>query len=385
MTLYDRDEAVCHHCFQDKTLQHWIKEEGEKGTCPWCGRKGYLIPLEELGEPFREVARIYVPVEGPDAYREGEQISFLLDADWGVFDDQIQCDELAQDLGVSILYAGLRPKERLDYPDYEGFFRSEEFWLENNWDERVYAALTGELPSADKEGLVSVGSAIDDDLPDQIEIAFEDLATHLDEGKILYRARIHKDRTRTDRFKEHELGVPPPECATAGRANRQGDPVLYLASNKSTAVAEVRAWKGAAVALAPVRIKRDLRLVDLKRSKPIESPFFDELLRWRIQLTVLLHRLAQDMSRPVMLHEEELLYRPTQLLAWLIKSSGYDGFIYPSATGSGANIVLFDPANTEIMEVSYMRVREVAYFSDPLSEYEEVYEEGPYEFVLSGD
>ena len=41
MTAYDRDEVVCHRCFQDKALRDWIKDEGEKGTCPWCGRRGY--------------------------------------------------------------------------------------------------------------------------------------------------------------------------------------------------------------------------------------------------------------------------------------------------------------------------------------------------------
>ena len=156
----------------------------------------------------------------------------------------------------------------------------------------------------------------------------------------------------------------------------------YLSTSKSTALAEVRAWKGAAVAQAPVRIKRDLLLVDLKRPRPIESPFFIELVSWRVQLAVLLHRLGDDMSRPVMPHEEELLYRPTQLLAWLIKSAGYDGFIYPSAMGSGANIALFYDNDTEVTEVTYVCVKRVGYFSEALNKYEDVYEEGPYDSVL---
>ena len=158
--------------------------------------------------------------------------------------------------------------------------------------------------------------------------------------------------------------------------------MLYLATNKSTALAEVRAWKGAAVALAPVRIKRDLFLVDLKQPRRLESPFFVELLSWRMQLTVLLHRLGEDMSRPVLPHEEKLLYRPTQLLAWLVKSSGYGGFIYPSAMGSGSNIALFNPDDAEIMEVTYVRVKRVAYFSEAMDDYEDLYDEGPYDFAL---
>src|SRR5438132_14361467 len=53
--------------------------------------------------------------------------------------------------------------------------------------------------------------------------------------------------------------------------------------------------------------------------------------------------------------QAEVLYRPTQLLALLIKANGYDGFIYPSAMGPGKNVVLFDPANVEVQPVSYTR------------------------------
>ena len=51
--------------------------------------------------------------------------------------------------------------------------------------------------------------------------------------------------------------------------------------------------------------------------------------------------------------------------------------------GSGANIVLFDPSDSEVMEVQYVRVKKVAYFSDPITDYEEIYEEGPFDFALS--
>jgi hypothetical protein len=131
-----------------------------------------------------------------------------------------------------------------------------------------------------------------------------------------------------------------------------------------------------------VTTKRCLPLVDLSRARWIGSPFFVELLQWRIELAGLLHRLAGDMSRPVMPHEEEVLYRPTQLLALQIKSSGYDGFIYQSAMGSGTNVVLFDPDDVEIGPPEYVRVKPAAYFSEPLSPYDDVYEEGPYDFAL---
>ena len=380
MTEYDRDEAACHLCFQDKALQDWIKGEGRKGgVCPWCGRRGYIIDLAKLSEPFREVASIYVEVE------RGELISTLLDEDWGVFSEQIQCDDLTQDLALAILYADLEPRDRLDYPNYGGgFFRSQQSSLEENWDAKADAALAGDMPEPDTQDVESIERDIDDELPDLIQIVFMDLSIYFDAGKVLHRARPHDDRTRKERFQSVDLRPPPPEGATPGRANRKGRPVLYLASSRSTALAEVRAWKGAAVALAEVTTKRPLLLVDLSRSRArwIGSPFFVEELKWRIELAGLLRRLAGDMSRPVMPREEEVLYRPTQLLALLIKSSGYDGFIYPSAMGSGTNIVLFNPDDVEIGPPEYVRVKRAAYFFEPLDPYDEVYEKGPYDFAL---
>ncbi|WP_162792711.1 RES family NAD+ phosphorylase [Ochrobactrum sp. 3-3] len=310
-------------------------------------------------------------------------MSFLLDDDWEVFSSEIQALDLAQELLTSILYADLRDKERYDFPDFDGLFCRQPSSLEDAWDERAYSALDGEIPKRPDEALV--GTQIADEPPGSLEVAFEDMATLYKPERNLYRARIHDDRRRTSRFTAAEVGAPPPEKAKAGRANQEGRPVLYLASNKSTALAEVRPWKGAAVALAEVALKRELLLVDLTQRQSVKSPFFVELLKWKSELAGLLYRLGQDMSRPVMRHEEGILYRPTQLLALMIQAAGYHGCIFPSAMGSGKNIVLFDVNAAEIVSVDYVRVTRAAFFSTLFSEYDDVYDEGPYDHALASD
>src|SRR5262249_52673413 len=121
---YDRDEVACHHCFDHKPLKRWIREHATKrGLCPWCGKKGALVRLADLSEMFRDVSSLYEPIEGPNAFERGEFISSLLDDSWGVFSDLLHDhDNTAQDLAVAILYADTEPKERVDYPDYSGFF-----------------------------------------------------------------------------------------------------------------------------------------------------------------------------------------------------------------------------------------------------------------------
>src|SRR4029077_7856064 len=133
---------------------------------------------------------------------------------------------------------------------------------------------------------------------------------------------------RTARYAPHELSAPPPSKAGASRASRKhnhvlylatdrttalaevrawkGEPVLYLATDRTTALAEVRAWKGAVVAIAEVRLREDVRLVDLSRPMKIGSPFFLDSVKWRMDLAGLLRRLSADLSRPVLPKDAEI-------------------------------------------------------------------------------
>lgn len=43
-------------------------------------------------------------------------------------------------------------------------------------------------------------------------------------------------------------------------------------------------------------------------------------MKWRLDLANLLYRLRQDMSRRVIPHEQEILYKPTQLLALMTQA-----------------------------------------------------------------
>ena len=51
--------------------------------------------------------------------------------------------------------------------------------------------------------------------------------------------------------------------AREGRANSAGIPVLYLASELDTAIAEVRPWIGSRISVARFRVLRDLKTIDM--------------------------------------------------------------------------------------------------------------------------
>ncbi|MCP3941380.1 MAG: RES family NAD+ phosphorylase [Desulfobacteraceae bacterium] len=201
-------------------------------------------------------------------------------------------------------------------------------------------------------------------------------------GKIYYRARIHKNRNRVKRFLPKELGAPEPEYTNAGRGNEKGQPVLYLASDDKTAISEVRPWKDSSVAVGEAQLLKNINLISLIDYIIPESPFFQDNLYWPIWVGGLFHRLAEELSKPVMPNEEEIFYKPTQYLCEQSKKLGYDGIIYPSGLGPGNNIILFDPKIAKITFVSYVRINDINFLTDPINENEVLYEETMYDHFL---
>jgi len=374
------DSHACHHCFNDKTLIDFIRQKGRRGWCDWCGaRNVYVMSLHELGDIFRDVIPIYA-----QSNANGDPISYLLQEDWNIFSDRIEqaSGDLMQHLTVAILKADLDPKDYSsgDYPDFDGFFHRKDAWLVEHWHEMAEAFFLDGQRNL-QEILPSISSHIDpiDDLPDQLEVAFEALSLSYESGKFLYRARIHEDRFRNYRFNLSEIDAPPSENARAGRANRKDEPVLYLANNAKTALAEVRAWKGMAVAIAKFEVKRTLSVVSLLNFQLPESPFFQEFLEWKLQIAALFDRLSGELSQPVLPNEDKNIYFSTQYLCDWVKKSGYDGIEYPSAMGNGFNVAIFNCDNIEPQDIQYIRIKQIKHSYDQLDKNEPLYDEGPFD------
>ena len=138
-------------------------------------------------------------------------------------------------------------------------------------------------------------------------------------------------------------------------------PCLYAASDKETAVAEVRPWLGALVTVAQMAATRDLRLVncstghdgnfDLYLEEP--SPEEREKAVWR--------EIGRAFSSPVSPDPGIAEYAPTQVLAEHFRKRGYDGVFYKSKLGSGYNLALFDIDALEVFDLRLYPVKAVHY------------------------
>ena len=141
---------------------------------------------------------------------------------------------------------------------------------------------------------------------------------------------------------------PSPKHATEGRINPKGIPVLYLSTQRDTAMSEVRPGLRSLVSCAQFRTKRNLRIIDCYRYHDKELIFYldepdapkKEKAVWR--------QIDQAFSRPVTSSENTTDYVPTQVIAELFKDEGYDGIAYKSAFGDdGYNVALFNLDDAE--------------------------------------
>lgn len=169
----------------------------------------------------------------------------------------------------------------------------------------------------------------------------------------IYRARVFQSEKKLKSAMESpdtEIGPPPSTHATAGRMNAQGISVFCGATNRKTALAEIRPPVGSKVLSARFDIVRQLKMLDLSALAytTVEGSIFDSSYSELLSRTMFLAKLSERMTKPVMPDDEHFEYLPTQAIADFLGSElGFDGIIFPSAqSGDGHNIALLNNASS---------------------------------------
>ena len=161
---------------------------------------------------------------------------------------------------------------------------------------------------------------------------------------------------------------PTANHAVDYRANAAGIPVLYLAMEIETAIAEVRPWIGVAVSVSQFRTTRELRGLDLtpgfrkhwmqaisareSRSMPVGADGAEEAI-WT--------NIDNAFSNPVSRSDDPADYVPTQILAEVFRAEGYGAIIYRSQLGElGHNVVIFDVADADALDARPYEVTKIA-------------------------
>lgn len=171
---------------------------------------------------------------------------------------------------------------------------------------------------------------------------------------------------------------PLTDRAREGRVNPAGIPVLYVGTLALTAISEVRPWIGAEVSVAKCKLLRALRTLDLSTGhgqSPISGAILGHVLGER-DLTAREKEKAvwieidNAFSTPVTLSDDHADYAPTQILAELFRSVGYDAIIYKSHFGDdgerlGYNIAIFDPSAVEIVSCAPYQIKAIKIEVEP--------------------
>lgn len=123
---------------------------------------------------------------------------------------------------------------------------------------------------------------------------------------------------------------PPPEFATAGRANPQGISYTYLCEDELTPIYKVRPTINQIVSIAKFKTTKRLKIYDFSNHKTNEN-----------ELLPLLETISEKFSSPNNGILDE--YIPTQYITELIRTMGFDGIKFNSSLNEdGKNVVLFN-------------------------------------------
>lgn len=159
-------------------------------------------------------------------------------------------------------------------------------------------------------------------------------------------------------YSKSEIGAPPPYLAGLGRINRAGVSYLYCASDKYTAISEIRPHPGDIVSIGKFLLNKNSIIFDLTESQFLHFYDTDKKLDDFRKLNTLTE-LLQKVIPP----SERQAYNITQLIADCIRKLNFDGILFPSSVGQGHNLVVFNPSimNYTFQDAEVVEVRQVNY------------------------
>ncbi|WP_199616961.1 RES family NAD+ phosphorylase [Paenibacillus alkalitolerans] len=358
----------CSYCIVDGELQPIIEGLGQvESSCPVCGkRRAFIYDTDvntELIGYFNELLEYYTPESmlPPDFPAEEKKllVTELTDR-WHIFNTK---------LNPTDVYRIMRALCAEKYGS-----------MPNLFDAPVGIAELNDIEYLKSRSLLRSNSW--DDFVESVKIQNRFHTNHIEldilnrycsfirkvykKGTAFFRGRISPE----EGFPTEEMGAPPSDKATAGRANSAGIRCLYLASDLDTTIHEIRAGVFDYISIGRFELTKDIVVVDLKAIDHI-SPFFDgcDFIINKEHL----RRINMEIGRALRRSDSVLDYIPTQYIADFIKSIShegkpeYAGIEYNSTINlSGQNLAIFYPELFVCTEVEVYHIKELRYDKERL-------------------
>ena len=356
--------SLCAACAKHPELKALVESDITEGVCGACASSdtGVFNParFEPLRNLIRALVRLHFNEEDYNDHWGGTSIDDILLGNDNPIIAVATSPDFNDDLIHRITWEGDI------YPDPD-----KGIWLYAGNDDRAGRLIQFSIPETINSELRDIELRLNRENFHRVEPAMEalvekiegDIAATVAAGSLWYRGRIGVAEHAThigDReivrvatpYKGVEISALPPPQASAGRTNRQGVSVLYVASEIDTALAEIRPHPSHLISVGGFRARKDLRVA--RFDLPI-APFSSS--DTRLDLFALIYHIDSLLSAPV-IPEERHRYAATQLLADVLIRHGFEGVVYRSSVGSGINLCAFDPWAFEY-DVSTSAVKQV--------------------------
>lgn len=326
---------ICANCFNDEEIKQFIITSSTARTeCDCCGQECETIDLNEISDFFIEFLGLFVKDSN------GTELVQIIQNDWNIF---------YSDVCARKILSAIIDHEHFDFSvDDKVIYTSEVQECFSVWEK-----LKSEVQE-EKRYFSDVGSF-------NWEVYIKSNA-QIRKGTVLYRARITPDGR--NKLKTNEMGCPPKERATAGRANPVGIPYLYLCNKIETTFYEVRAVYLDRLSIGKFTVRRDLNIVDFSNKISLFFTYTDSESNFSlvdiVKRKILFDQISADLSKPLRRFDTEIEYVPTQLICEYCKQNGADGIRFNSSLHQGGtNVVLFNSLDATCTSVLHREIKSV--------------------------
>lgn len=339
---------ICELCASDNELRLEIQERGARAKrCPTCKKKN-VRTLSAEDRRVKQIVRALIRVNYSEwnynGHIGGSSLYSLMSKGKVVFDFDKDADfPLPDEVWCAIENdLGWYPKSEEDITLGGGY-----------WDGCILDAIRGNhsgfVHRLVNNALQNNHFEVEPAVRDKLKTLSTYLVQTIPAGAEYFRSRVGVSSRLSATFTEpgypieykyqayHSVDIdrPPLHLATEGRFNRTRVSVLYLASDASTAVSELRPHPGHLVSTSKFRSVRDLKIANFA-SFDVRDFLSDSKLE---QLRDILS-IADILNVPVQ-PEHRYLYSLTQLFSDALRLEGFDGLTYKSTVGEGVNLTCF--------------------------------------------
>lgn len=341
--------SLCPNCAKHPEIKELVQSCLSDGVCGVCGNASIPVfdpeKFEKLRNLIRALIRFHYDEETYNSHWGGTSVYDILLVQENPLLEIATCDDYVDEFTFRI------EEEGGVYPDYD-----QGICLYAGHDEQHGRLLQYAIPKVVCKPVNDIDlrlghqnfHKLEGDVSRLIERIVAELVCVVEKDSLWFRSRTGvKEKYTHFGFNEvQQIAVPfsgseisalPPPIANAGRVNRQGVSVLYLADEVDTAVAEIRPHPGHLISVGGFRALRNLRVADF--GSPI-SPFATSDAR--LDEYAIIYNIDKLLSSPVT-PEDRHKYAFTQLLADELIRRGFDGVSYRSSVGTGKNLCAFDP------------------------------------------